>query len=96
MPVAIPNDMEDRSLPKAAGLVRLPAHVAWSPPYEYDLADRRDLRCAYARVMTEGLEADVRHYIDLDILVDIWDELYLSPHVRKRWNNWLAERGLIS
>ena len=65
------------------------------PPYRYDLDDRRDLRCVYARVMTEGLDADVRYYIDVDTLVEVWDELYLSPHVRERWGAWLAERGLI-
>ena len=95
MPVAIPEDVGDRALLKAAGVVRLPAHIAWSPPYEYDLDDRRDLRCAYAQVMAEGLAADVRYYIDLDILVDIWDELYLPPHVRRRWSDWLADRGLL-
>ena len=95
MPVAIPADIEDRSLSKASGVVTLPDHIAWSPPYEYDLDDRRDLRGAYARVMTEGLDSDVRYYIDVDTLVEVWDELYLSPHVRERWGAWLAERGLI-
>ena len=28
-PVSIPDDMEDRSLPKASGWVTLPRHVAW-------------------------------------------------------------------
>ena len=37
MPVSIPDDMEDRTLPKATGVVKLPAHIAWSPPYTYDL-----------------------------------------------------------
>ena len=96
MPVAVPADIEDPTAPKASGVVRLPGHIAWSPPYEYDLEDRRDLRRLYARVMTEGLEADVRFYIDVDILVEVWDELYLSPHVRERWGDWLTERGLIS
>lgn len=95
MPVAIPADIEDVSLPKASGVVTLPDHIAWSPPYTYDLDDRRDLRRAYARVMTEGLDADVRYYIDVGTLVEVWDELYLAPHVRKRWGAWLADRGLI-
>ena len=95
MRVAVPADIEDPTAPKASGVVRLPDHIAWSPPYEYDLGDRRDLRRLYARVMTEGLEADVRFYIDVGILVEVWDELYLSPHVRERWGDWLTERGLI-
>ncbi len=95
MPVAIPNDLADRSVPKATGLVTLPAHVAWSPPYVYDLDNRSDLRCAYARVMTEGLVDDVRFYIDLETLVEVWDDLYLPSHVRDRWCEWLGDRGLL-
>ena len=41
-PVSIPDDMEDRSLPKASGWVTLPRHVAWSFPYGYDPDDRKD------------------------------------------------------
>lgn len=95
MPVAIPADLEDRSIPKATGVVHLPRHIAWSEPFKYDLDDRCELLLAYAQVMTEGLEEDVRHYIDLDVLVTVWDELYLSPHVRQPWAEWLGERDLI-
>ena len=45
-PVSIPDDIEDRSLPKARGKVTLPRHIAWSFPYDYDLDDRKDLRAA--------------------------------------------------
>ena len=31
-PVAIPDDMEDRSLPKASDVVTLPRHITWSFP----------------------------------------------------------------
>ena len=46
--------------------------------------------------MTEGLDDDVRYYIDLDTLVGVWDDLWLSPHVRERWGAWLRGRGLIA
>ena len=94
-PVSIPDDMEDRSLPKASGRVTLPRRVAWSFPYEYDLDRRKQLRACYERVMTEGLDDDVRFYIDLDTLLEVWDELWLSPHVREAWSAWLRDRGLI-
>ena len=95
MPVSIPDDMEDRTLPKATGVVKLPPHIAWSLPYTYDLGRPRSLRRVYARVMTEGLDEDVRWFIDLDVLVEVWEELYLSPHVRQAWSRWLTQRGLI-
>ena len=94
-PVSIPDDMEDRSLPKASGKVRLPHHIAWSFPFEHDLDDPKQLRSAYQRIMTEGLDDDVRYYIDLDILLRLWDDLWLSPHVREAWSDWLRSRGLL-
>ena len=45
--------------------------------------------------MTEGLDEDVRYYIDLDTLLEVWDELWLSPHVLEAWSAWLRDRGLI-
>lgn len=45
--------------------------------------------------MTEGLDDDVRYYIDLDTLLRLWDELWLSPHVREAWSDWLRDRGLL-
>ena len=75
--------------------MRLPGHVAWSPPYEYDLADRRARAAAYQRVMTEGLDEDVLHFIEVDQVVDMWAEMHLSPHIRAPWERWLRERGLI-
>ena len=56
--MSIPDDLDNRSLPKASGTVVLPPHIAWSFPSEYDLGDRKQLRYAYERVMTEGLEDD--------------------------------------
>jgi len=93
--ISIPDDLEDRSLPKASGKVTMPRHIAWSFPYSYNLDSRKSLRSCYQRVMTEGLDDDVRFYIDLDVLLEVWDELWLSPHVRDTWSVWLRGRGLI-
>ena len=74
----------------------LPPYIAWSFPSEYDLGDRKQLRSAYERVMTEGLGDDVRFYIDIDVLLNVWDELWLSPHVRDAWYVWLRRRRLVA
>ena len=94
-PASITEGLLDRARPKSSGVVRLPVHVAWSPPYEYDLADRRGRVAAYQRVMTEGLDEDVLHFIDVDQVVDMWDELHLSPHIRAPWERWLRSHGLL-
>ena len=94
-PAKIPDGLLDRSLPKASGVVRLPEHVAWSPPFTYDLADRRQRLDAYAVVMTEGRDEDVLWFIDVDEVVALWAELVLSPHICAPWERWLRAHGLL-
>ncbi len=93
-PVAIPADFDDRSLPKAVGLVELPFHVRWSgPPIAYDLGDRADRARVYEQVLREGTEDDVRFYVDPEQLRDLFDELVLPLHVRLAWSDWLRLRA---
>ena len=73
----------------------LPGHVAWSAPRTFDMDNQRQLITMYQTVMTEGLDDDVRYYIDIDVLVELWDDLWLSPYVREAWSAWLHDRGLI-
>ncbi len=74
----------------------LPRRLAWSGQGEFDLDDRRDRMYVYQLVMTEGTSDDVRRYIDLRLLVEMWHEMWLSPHVRERWDRWLRDRELIA
>lgn len=48
----------------------------------------------YQLVMTEGAEDDLRLYIDVAHLVEMWDDMWLSPHVCERWHRWLRDRDL--
>jgi transcriptional regulator with XRE-family HTH domain len=92
-PVAIPDDIADANGSKAVGVVELPRHIRWSgPPRSYDLDKRRDRARVYEQVLREGSEDDVRHFVRLDELVDLWDELVLPHHVRAAWDRWFAAR----
>jgi hypothetical protein len=93
-PVAIPDDIDAPGLHKASGLVELPLHVRWSGPGRvFDLADRADRARVYEIVLAEGTLDDVRRYVELEQLVDLWPELVLPRHVRRAWAAWLA-RGI--
>jgi hypothetical protein len=85
-PVSVPDDM---SGPKAAGRVTLPLHVYWSGPdpgaQVWDLDDRRQRAHLYEIVVREGTVADVRHFIDPDLLAELWDDLFLPETVRRAW-----------
>ena len=47
----------------------------------------------YEQVLREGTEDDVRHFVRLDELVDLWDELVLPDHVRGAWDRWFEARA---
>lgn len=89
-PPAIPHDLADPSVEKADGVVELPLHVQWSGRRSYDLSDRADRSRAYELVLWEGTEDDVRRFVRLDALEELWDDLLLPAHVRTDWDRWLA------
>jgi hypothetical protein len=90
--VAIPDDVDAVGASKARGVVELPLRVRWSGPQRrYDLDDRRDRALVYEQVLTEGTDDDVRRFIDVDQLVELWSELVLPRHVRAAWARWLEE-----
>ena len=89
-PVSVPADVDDPTLQKARGFVELPRHVHWSgPTRRWDLDDRREKAQVYEIVLSEGTDDDVRRLIDVDDLLDLWDEMWLAPHVRRAWAPFL-------
>ena len=89
-PVAVPEDLDDPSMPKASGKVELPLHVRWSgSPITYDLNDRADRARVYEQVLREGTEDDVRYYVDANHLRELFAELVLPASVRQAWAGWL-------
>jgi hypothetical protein len=96
-PVSIPDDLDAPGTRKAQGVVALPPHVYWSGPQRsFNLADRHDRAIAYELVLTEGTDDDIRRFIDVDLLVDLWPQLVLPRHVRHAWADWLNRRRGIS
>lgn len=95
-PVAVPNDVDDPSIEKATGIVELPFHVRWSdPPMRYDLGSRSDRTRVYEQVLREGTDADVRRYIDVDALLDMWSEIVLPIPVRRAWATWFRKNRAV-
>ena len=95
-PVEIPDDLADRTVAPLRGRVKLPNRIAWSGQGHFDLDDRRDRMYVYQLVMTEGTPDDMRRYIDLDHLLEMWHHMWLPPYVREIWDRWLRDRDLIA
>lgn len=91
LPPEIPDDVDDVSVDKARGVGTLPRWIDWSSDDPtFDLADRWQRIRIYEQVLREGTAEDVRHFIDVDVLLDLWDELILPPAVSRAWIAWLA------
>lgn len=95
-PVELPEDVDDGAITKASGQIQLPLHVRWSgPPKTYDLDDRKDRARVYEQVLREGAAEDVRFYIDVEQLRELWDELVLPSYVRRAWADWFLRKRHI-
>jgi excisionase family DNA binding protein len=71
-------------------VVELPFHLYWSDDNSrFDLSKRARLRSMYQVVLTEGSDEDVRTYVNRALLIDVWDELWLSPAVHEAWDGWI-------
>lgn len=75
--------------------VRLPLHVKWSGPRDYDLDDPADRRGVYEVVLREGSAADVRRFVDPAELARVIHDLVLPSHVRVALVDWLEARGRL-
>jgi hypothetical protein len=85
LPPEIPDDVDDPTVEKARGVVTLPRWIDWSSDDPtYDLSDRWQQIRVYEQVLREGTADDVRYFIDVDVLLDLWDELILPPAVSRR------------
>lgn len=93
-PFDVPEHLSELAGP-LDGIVVLPTHVRWSaPPRSYEMARRTDRIAVYEQVLEEGVVEDIRRFVSLDGLVEVWDDLYLPVHIRSAWAERLeAEFG---
>lgn len=88
-PIAVPEDVDSPVYVKAVGVVTLPAHVRWSgEPKTYDLSKPQDRARVYEQVLREGTDDDVRAFVEVDELAEMWDTLVLPRRVRRAWAGW--------
>lgn len=97
LPPEIPDHVDDPAVAKASGVVTSPRHIKWSrPDPTYDLSDRGQRIRVYEQVLREGTAADVRYVIDVDEVIDLWDEMVLPRAVSEAWIRWLAHHRNVT
>ena len=93
--VALPDDVADPDTPKASGVIELPRHLRPSRPIPFDLDNWIDRRAVYGRVLEDGTPDDVRWFIDVEKLAEMWDRIMVSDYVQAVWEPWLHENGYL-
>ncbi|MPY38081.1 hypothetical protein FNH09_44795 [Streptomyces adustus] len=75
------------------GVVELPLHLAWSGMTSYDLGKPRQRMGLYRTVLHEGLRDDLPHYLDQDLLLQLWPVLrtLVGRTVRAVWEDAFPE-----
>ena len=87
-----PADWSDHTGP-IEGIVELPFRLYWSDGNNrFDLTKRSRLLSLYQTVLAEGSEEDVRTFLNRRVLLDRWDDLWLSPAVHEAWDGWIEEQ----
>ena len=96
--MAIPEDVAEPTTPKASGRVRLPDHIGWVPraDREYDLDHPRDVLLFYANLLAAATPDEVRWFIRVEKVVELWDRFLIPSHVQYAWGLWLRDRGLLT
>jgi hypothetical protein len=92
-PYALPASLDQLAGP-SAGLVTLPRHLDWGPPYTYNPGDPADLVLLYERVIREAHSpADLHDHLGRTALLRIWPELFLPRELRALWQARFPELG---
>ena len=85
-PYAVPDRLEALAGP-VDGTVTLPSHLDWSGAQRtYRLEDPTERNVHYERVVREALTIeDLVHYLNAEVLAQVWGQLYLPARVREAW-----------
>ncbi|MFG2725422.1 hypothetical protein [Streptomyces canus] len=75
------------------GVVELPLHLARSGMTSYDLGKPRQRMGLYRTVLHEGLHDDLPHYLNRDLLLELWPVLrtLAGRTVRTVWEDAFPE-----
>ena len=85
-PFVVLDELPHLEPKRALATVELPLRVDWSPPFTpRELGDRSHRLEVYARLLREGRAEDIASYVDGDLLLDAWDDMYLPREIRAAW-----------
>ena len=90
-PHAIVDDLSSLRGPTDS-VVHLPISLDWGPNPVYDLSKDSEIRALYQRVLNESISvAQLEMFLNKEILVDLWPNLWPDREVKKLWEERFPE-----
>jgi len=88
----LPSSLDELTGP-VHGVVRLPAHIAWSGLTTYDLDGTRSCMTLYRTVLAEGQHDDLCSLLNRTHLLRQWPVLrnLISRNIREVWESAFSE-----
>ncbi|MFV8246811.1 MULTISPECIES: hypothetical protein [Mycobacteriaceae] len=87
-PFAVPDRLDELQGP-ATGSVELPNRIAWRGRNAFDLDIQADAVAAYSAVLANGTEADVRRWVNADLVRAVFPQVRIPRLVRQEWERLL-------
>lgn len=72
---------------------RLPVHIDWSARRVRQPYDDADTASLYATAINNGSAADVRLWVDPELLAEYWSDIPIDPPLRAMWAEHLRSLG---
>lgn len=88
----LPSSLNELTGPEH-GTVELPLHIAWSGLRALDLDLPRQRMSLYRTVLAEGMRDDLCHFLNRDILLELWPVLHklISRAIKDVWEEAFPE-----
>lgn len=85
-PFDIPKTLEELCGP-SAGKITLSPMIYWGPTHDFNVTNRDEARTAYEHILTEGSLSEMRTFLNRDLLIDVWCDLFLPTYIAVAWEN---------
>jgi hypothetical protein len=66
-------------------MIQLPLNIYWGPDAWFNLLRRSTLRIVYQMILEEGSIEDFEQYLNREVLLSIWNDLYLPLRLLQLW-----------
>ncbi len=91
-PYEIPRSLDELHGPGLGSVLCLNHSIIWAPDSQtIELHDLDDVHFAYTALINNGTSEDQEHFMNRDLLLNVWPKLFLPWRVYRLWQEAFPE-----